>query len=48
MLGIYTSADGRQTMYQAFDENQYMIQSELLRHGELAWPTRPRRRIRPC
>jgi hypothetical protein len=37
MLGIYTSPDGRQTMYQAFDENQYMIQSELLRHGELAW-----------
>ena len=40
MLGIYTSADGRQTMYQAFDQNQYMIQSELLRHGELAWLAR--------
>jgi hypothetical protein len=40
MLGIYTSADGRQTMYQAFDENQYMIQSEMLRHGELAWLAR--------
>jgi hypothetical protein len=40
MLGIYTSPDGRQTMYQTFDENQYMIQSELLRHGELAWLAR--------
>lgn len=40
MLGIYESADGRQTMYQTFDENQYMVQSELLRHGELAWLTR--------
>ena len=40
MVGIYTSADGRQTMYQAFDQNQYMIQSELLRHGELAWLAR--------
>jgi hypothetical protein len=40
MVGIYTSADGRQTMYQAFDENPYMLQSELLRHGELAWLAR--------
>jgi hypothetical protein len=40
LLGIYTSTDGRQTMYQTFDENQYMLQSELLRHGELAWLTR--------
>ena len=40
LLGIYTSPDGRQTMYQTFDENQYMLQSELLRHGELAWLTR--------
>jgi hypothetical protein len=40
MLGIYTSAYGRQTMYQTFDENPYMIQSELLRHGELAWLAR--------
>jgi hypothetical protein len=37
LLGIYTSADGRQTMYQTFNENQYMLQSELLRHGELDW-----------
>jgi hypothetical protein len=37
LLGIYTSSDGRQTMYQTFNENQYMLQSQLLRHGELAW-----------
>ena len=40
MLGIYTAPDGRQIMYQTFDENPYMLQSELLRHGELAWLTR--------
>ena len=40
MLGVYTAPDGRQIMYQTFDENQYMLQSELLRHGELAWLTR--------
>ena len=31
MVGIYTAPDGRQIMYQTFDENQYMLQSELLR-----------------
>jgi hypothetical protein len=40
LVGIYTAPDGRQTMYQTFNENQYMIQSELLRHGELAWLAR--------
>ncbi|MBV8987766.1 MAG: hypothetical protein JO372_04310, partial [Solirubrobacterales bacterium] len=40
LVGIYTTPDGRQTMFQTFDENQYMLQSELLRHGELAWLTR--------
>ena len=40
MVGIYTAPDGRQIMYQTFDENQYMLQSELLRHGELAWLAR--------
>ena len=24
-------------MFQTFNENQFMLQSELLRHGELAW-----------
>ncbi len=40
LLGVYTSSDGRQTMYQTFNENQYMIQSQLLRHGELDWLAR--------
>jgi hypothetical protein len=40
LLGIYTSADGRQTMYQTFNENQYYLQSQLLRHGELDWLAR--------
>src|SRR6202012_3885976 len=37
LLGVYTSPDGRQTMFQTFNENQFMLQSELLRHGELDW-----------
>ena len=37
LLGIYTTPDGRQTMFQTFNENQFMLQSELLRHGELDW-----------
>jgi hypothetical protein len=40
LLGIYTSADGRQTMFQTFNENQSYLQSDLLRHGELEWLTR--------
>ena len=40
LLGIFTAADGRETMFQTFNENQYMLQSELLRHGELDWLTR--------
>ncbi len=37
LLGIYTTPDGRQTMFQTFNENQYYLQSQLLRHGELDW-----------
>lgn len=40
VLGVFTSADGRQTMFQTFNQNQFLLQSELLRHGELAWLTR--------
>ena len=40
LLGIYTASDGRQTMYQTFNQNQYMLQSQLLRHGELDWLAR--------
>ena len=40
LVGIYTSPDGRQTMYQTFNENQYYLHSQLLRHGELDWLAR--------
>ncbi|MGH2859393.1 MAG: hypothetical protein ACRDMJ_18120, partial [Solirubrobacteraceae bacterium] len=40
LVGVFTSPDGRQTMYQTFNQNQYMLQSELLRHGELDWLAR--------
>jgi hypothetical protein len=40
VLGVYTSADGRETMFQTFNQNQFLLQSGLLRHGELAWLTR--------
>jgi len=40
LLGIYTSSDGRQTMFQTFNENQNYLQSQLLRHGELVWLAR--------
>ena len=40
LVGIYTGPDGRQTMYQTFNENQYYLQSQLLRHGELDWLAR--------
>jgi hypothetical protein len=37
MLGIYTTPDRRQTMFQTFNMGPGYLQSELLRHGELAW-----------
>ena len=37
MVGIYTTPDGRQTMFQTFNMGPGYLQSELLRHGELAW-----------
>ncbi len=40
VLGIFTAADGRQTMFQTFNQNQFMLHSALLRHGELAWLAR--------
>ena len=40
LLGIYTTPDGRETMFQTFNENQNYLQSELLRHGELDWLAR--------
>src|SRR6185295_20275557 len=40
VVGVYTSADGRETMFQTFNQNQFLLQSGLLRHGELAWLAR--------
>jgi len=40
LLGIYRHADGREELVGTFDGNQYQVQSQLLRHGELAWATR--------
>ncbi|MBV8929020.1 MAG: hypothetical protein JO152_07845, partial [Mycobacteriaceae bacterium] len=40
LVGIYTHSDGVQEMVQTFAQNQYQVQSELLRHGAIAWATR--------
>jgi hypothetical protein len=40
LLGVYTHADGVQEMVQTFNQNQYQLQAELLRHGALNWVTR--------
>jgi hypothetical protein len=40
LLGIYRHADGREELVGTFDGNRFQIQSQLLRHGELAWVTR--------
>jgi hypothetical protein len=40
LLGIYRHAEGREELVGTFDGNQYQVQSQLLRHGELAWVTR--------
>jgi hypothetical protein len=40
LVGIYTHPDGVQEMVQTFNQNQYQLQAELLRHGVLNWVTR--------
>jgi hypothetical protein len=40
LVGIYTHADGVQEMVETFNQNQYLLQAELLRHGALNWVTR--------
>src|SRR6516225_9505355 len=41
LVGIYTHSDGVQEMVETFTQNQYnQLQSELLRHGAIAWATR--------
>ncbi|MBV9002002.1 MAG: Ig-like domain-containing protein [Solirubrobacterales bacterium] len=40
LVGIYTHPDGVQEMVETFAQNQYQLQSELLRHGAITWATR--------
>ena len=40
LVGVYTHSSGVQEMVESFDENQYQLQAELLRHGALNWVTR--------
>ena len=40
LVGIYTHPNGVQEMVETFDQNQYQLQAELLRHGALNWVTR--------
>ena len=35
LVGVYTHADGVQEMVETFNQNQYLLQAELLRHGAL-------------
>jgi hypothetical protein len=40
LVGVFTHSDGREELVQTFDGNQFQVQSELLRHGQLSWATR--------
>jgi hypothetical protein len=40
LVGIFTHANGVQEMVESFNQNQYQLQAELLRHGALNWVTR--------
>ncbi|MGO9752490.1 MAG: hypothetical protein ACLP22_13505, partial [Solirubrobacteraceae bacterium] len=40
LVGIYTDPSGVQQLVETFDANANQLQSELLRHGALAWATR--------
>jgi peptidoglycan/xylan/chitin deacetylase (PgdA/CDA1 family) len=40
LVGIHTFPDGREELVQTIDSNPGQVQSQLLRHGELAWVTR--------
>ena len=39
-MGVYTHPNGVQEMVETFNQNQYQLQAELLRHGALDWVTR--------
>jgi hypothetical protein len=40
LVGIYIHSDGVQELIETFNQNQFQLQSELLRHGALNWVTR--------
>jgi hypothetical protein len=40
LVGIYTDANGVQDLVETFDQNQYQLQAELLRHGVMLGDTR--------
>ena len=40
LVGVYTHPDGVQEMVETFNQNANQLQSELLRHGAIAWATR--------
>jgi hypothetical protein len=40
LVGVYAHPEGREEMVQTFDSNPFQLQSQLLRHGQLAWVTR--------
>jgi hypothetical protein len=40
LLGIRRHRDGREDMVQTYDSNPDQVQTQLLRHGQLAWLTR--------
>lgn len=40
LVGVYTHPDGVQEMVETFNQNQYQLQAQLLRHGALNWVTR--------
>jgi hypothetical protein len=40
LAGIYTRPSGVQELVETFNENQFQLQAELLRHGALNWATR--------
>jgi hypothetical protein len=40
LVGVYTHANGDQELVETFNQNQYQLQAELLRHGALNWLTR--------
>ncbi len=40
LAGIYTHPNGVQELVETFNQNQFQLQAELLRHGALNWATR--------